>query len=119
MLGIASIAAAIKYTVGRGAYGYMGLGDLFVLLFFGLVGVGGSYYLMAHQIHYSVALPAYAIGAFATAVLNLNNMRDHESDARAGKITLVVRIGLHAAKRYHAFLLISGLLATLVFVVAF
>ncbi len=115
-LGIAAILAAVKYTVGDNAYGYRGLGDFFVMLFFGFVGVGGSYYLLAHLVHYSVLLPAFSIGAFAAAVLNLNNMRDHISDKKAGKITLVVRMGLARAKDYHLLLVLFGFLASVVYV---
>lgn len=117
VLGVAAIAAAIKYTVGKGAYGYDGLGDVFVLLFFGFVGVCGSYYLLAHMPHYTVLFPAFALGAFASGVLNLNNMRDEQSDAKAGKITLVVRIGLEKAKQYHMALIISGFVACIVYVI--
>lgn len=117
VLGLGAIAAAIKYTVGKSAYGYRGMGDVFVLLFFGFVGVCGSYYLMAQQLRWEVLLPAYAIGAFASGVLNLNNMRDMESDAKAGKITLVVRIGLERARKYHALLLLSGFAAAIAYVV--
>ncbi len=114
-LGLAAIAAAIKYTVGKNAYGYRGLGDVFVLLFFGVVGVCGSYYLLAHQLNYSVLLPAFSIGAFAAGVLNLNNMRDRDSDAKAGKNSLVVKIGIDAAKKYHTALIILGFVASIVF----
>ncbi len=117
ILGLAAIAAAIKYTVGKGAYGYMGLGDVFVLLFFGIVGVGGSYYLMAHRFNYSVLLPAFTIGAFASGVLNLNNLRDRESDAKAGKNSLVVKIGTMNAKRYHTGLIVLGFAAALTYVI--
>jgi len=116
LLGFAAIAAAIKYTVGKGAYGYMGLGDVFVLLFFGIVGVCGSYYLMAHRFNYSVLLPAFTIGAFASGVLNLNNLRDRESDAKAGKNSLVVKIGTLNAKKYHTGLIVLGFVAAIVFV---
>lgn len=116
LLGLGAIAAAIKYTVGQGAYGYMGLGDVFVLLFFGIVGVCGSYYLLSHGSNLSVLLPAYAIGAFASGVLNLNNMRDRESDAKAGKNSLVVKIGEKKARQYHRLLIWSGFIASLVFV---
>jgi 1,4-dihydroxy-2-naphthoate octaprenyltransferase len=78
-LGIGAIAAALKYTIGKSAYGYNGMGDIFVLLFFGLVGVGGSYYLQAHTFDWTILLPGLAIGCFATGVLNLNNMRDRLS----------------------------------------
>jgi 1,4-dihydroxy-2-naphthoate octaprenyltransferase len=116
LLGLAAIAAAIKYTVGKNAYGYRGLGDFFVLLFFGFVGVCGSYFLLAHQLHFSVLLPAFTIGAFATGVLNLNNMRDRESDSKAGKITVVVKMGAQRAKTYQTFLIVSGMIASLLFV---
>lgn len=116
ILGLSAIAAAIKYTVGKNAYGYQGLGDLFVLLFFGIVGVCGSYYLLAHQLHYSVLLPAVSIGAFASGVLNLNNLRDRESDAKAGKNSLVVKIGEVRAKQYHTSLIGLGFITALVFV---
>ncbi|MBL0308756.1 MAG: 1,4-dihydroxy-2-naphthoate polyprenyltransferase [Bacteroidetes bacterium] len=116
-LGLAAIAAAIKYTVGKNAYGYSGLGDVFVLLFFGFVGVGGSYFLLAHQFNYSLLLPSFALGAFATGVLNLNNMRDHLSDEKVGKRTLVVKIGLEKAKAYHRLLIILGFIASIAFVI--
>ncbi|HLP19688.1 MAG TPA: 1,4-dihydroxy-2-naphthoate polyprenyltransferase [Chitinophagales bacterium] len=116
VLGLGAIAAAIKYTVGKGAYGYMGLGDVFVLLFFGIVGVGGSYYLLAHNFNPTVLLPAFTIGAFASGVLNLNNMRDRESDAKAGKNSLVVKIGGENAKKYHTALIITGFIAAIVYV---
>lgn len=117
LLGLGAIVAAIKYTVGKNAYGYQGLGDVFVLLFFGIVGVCGSYYLMAHQIHYSVLLPAFTIGTFASGVLNLNNMRDRESDAKAGKNSLVVKIGTVNAKKYHTGLIVLGFLASIAYVI--
>ncbi len=115
-LGLGAVAAAIKYTIGENPYGYRGLGDVFVFLFFGLVGVGGSYYLLSHTLHYSVLLPACSIGFFASGVLNLNNMRDHGSDAKAGKNTLVVKIGLARAKQYHQALIITALICALAFV---
>ncbi len=116
VLGLGAIGAAIKYTVGDNAYGYKGLGDIFVFLFFGIVGVCGSHYILAHKLHYSVFLPACTIGAFAAGVLNLNNMRDHIGDEKAGKTTLVVRIGLVRALQYHRFLIIAGFSASIIFV---
>lgn len=107
LLGGAAIIAAIKYTVGKNAYGYHGLGDLFVFLFFGLLSVMGSYFLMAHQINALLLLPASAIGLLSTGVLNLNNMRDIENDRACGKRTIPVIIGVHKAKIYH-FILIIG-----------
>lgn len=113
ILGLGAIAAAIKYTVGKNAYGYSGLGDVFVLLFFGLVGVCGTYYLQAHTFNSFTLMPAIAVGAFASGVLNLNNMRDRISDQKAGKNTLAVKLGFEKAKEYHYFLLILGMLCML------
>lgn len=107
LLGGAAIIAAIKYTVGKNAYGYHGLGDLFVFLFFGLLSVMGAYFLMAHQINALLLLPASAIGLLSTGVLNLNNMRDVDNDRACGKRTIPVLIGVHKAKIYH-FILIIG-----------
>jgi len=111
-LAIASIIAAVKYTVGKNAYGYSGLGDVFVFLFFGLLSVLGSYFLFTKTLHWELLLPATAIGCFSTAVLNLNNLRDIENDAEVGKRTLVVKMGFEKAKQYHAFLLLFGMLCT-------
>ena len=107
-LGGASIYAAIRYTVGAGAYGYLGLGDVFVFLFFGLLSVLGSYFLYACSLDTALLLPACACGMLSTSVLNLNNMRDIQNDALKGKRTVPVRIGLSAAKRYHYALIASG-----------
>lgn len=106
LLGIGSIGAAIKYTVGKSAYGYSGFGDVFVFIFFGLVSVVGSNFLFTHFIDWKLFLPASAIGLLSVAVLNLNNMRDIENDKIAGKNTLVVKMGLEVAKNYHQLLLI-------------
>lgn len=115
VMGVASIAAAIKYVVGNNAYGYRGLGDLFVFLFFGLVGVAGTYYLNAHQLTWSIWLPAATLGFFSTGVLNLNNMRDIENDKHSGKITIPVRLGSHMAWNYHALLITVGWVASLLY----
>ncbi|MDR9398727.1 MAG: 1,4-dihydroxy-2-naphthoate polyprenyltransferase [Salibacter sp.] len=116
ILGLVSIWAAIKYTVGKDAYGYRGMGDLFVFIFFGLVGVCGTFYLHANELPLDIFLPASAIGFLSTGVLNLNNMRDFNSDKNAGKNTLVVNIGLKTAKRYHTTLLIGALILSIVYV---
>ena len=100
LLGLASISAAIKYTVGSTAYGYSGFGDVFVFVFFGWVSVIGSNFLYTHVIDWKLFLPASSIGLLSVAVLNLNNMRDIENDTIAGKNTLVVKMGLHWAKKY-------------------
>lgn len=115
VLGITAIIAAIKYTVGKSAYGYSGFGDLFVFLFFGLLSVMGSYFLFTKQLHFIVFFPAITIGLLSTAVLNLNNMRDRENDKKVGKNTLVVKIGVEFAKYYHYYLLIASLLFTLLY----
>ncbi len=108
-LGAIAVWAAIRYTVGDSAYGYRGLGDLFVFCFFGLLAVLGTLFLFTKSLHVMDVLPATAIGLLSTAVLNLNNMRDFSSDARAGKNTLVVKLGLKKAKVYHFFLLFLSL----------
>lgn len=101
LLGIASIVAAIKYTVGNSAYGYSGFGDLFVFIFFGLLSVVGSYFLFTKQLNFQIFLPAISIGLLSTAVLNLNNLRDFEEDKKNSKNTLVVKLGVSKAKIYH------------------
>lgn len=116
LLGIASIAAAIKYTMGKKAYGYSGFGDLFVLLFFGFLSVCGSYYLYSKQLNYTIFLPAFSVGLLSLGVLNLNNMRDRESDIKAGKNTIVVKIGNEYAKYYHYYLLGISFFIALVYI---
>ena len=116
ILGITAMGAAVKYTMGKNPYGYAGLGDIFVFLFFGWLGVLGSYFLHAHTLNWELLLPASSIGFFTTAVLNINNMRDHLADAKSGKNTLVVRIGIERAKDYHRALIFGGLLLAFAFV---
>lgn len=108
VIGLLCIGAAIKYTMGRNPYGYSGFGDIAVFIFFGVIGVGGAFYLHAHYFNPDVLLPACALGFFSSGVLNVNNMRDINSDAATGKHTVVVRIGLMKAKRYHLVLIISA-----------
>jgi 1,4-dihydroxy-2-naphthoate octaprenyltransferase len=115
-LGIASIAAAIKYTVGNSAYGYSGFGDLFVFLFFGLLSVVGSYFLFTNQLSFKIFFPAISTGLLSTAVLNLNNLRDREEDKKNNKNTLVVKLGLNKAKIYHFFLVFLALITALIYV---
>lgn len=114
-LGIVAIASAIRYTVGKGAYGYKGYGDVFVFIFFGLVSTYGSYFMFSKVIDLYLLLPAIAIGFLSVGVLNLNNMRDEASDRKAGKNTIVVKMGGENAKKYHYFLLISAMILLLVF----
>lgn len=116
-LGISSIAAAIKYTVGKSAYGYSGFGDVFVFVFFGLLSVVGSCFLFTKDINFTIFLPAFSVGFLSTAVLNLNNIRDRENDKKANKNTLVVKIGAEFAKQYHYYLIIASFLFALLYVV--
>ena len=114
-LGIACILAAIGYTVGKKPYGYLGLGDIFVFVFFGLVSVFGSYFLFTKSFHLDVLIPATAVGMLSTAVLNLNNMRDIESDELSGKKTLALRLGFKYAMVYEIVLLMLPLILILIF----
>lgn len=116
-LGIASILAAIKYTIGNKAYGYSGLGDLFVFLFFGLLSVVGSYFLFTRKIEWTIFLPAFTIGFLSVGVLHLNNMRDRESDKKSNKITTAVKLGTQKSKKYHYYLILFSLLFALLYVI--
>ncbi|WP_084446695.1 1,4-dihydroxy-2-naphthoate polyprenyltransferase [Hymenobacter roseosalivarius] len=116
LLGLAAIWAAINYTAGSNPYGYAGLGDVSVFIFFGLVGVGGTYFLQTQTLPLVILLPATTLGCFATAVLNVNNIRDLRSDELAGKITIPVRLGGKSARRYHWLLLVLGLGCAAVYV---
>jgi 1,4-dihydroxy-2-naphthoate octaprenyltransferase len=104
-LGVAAVCAALLYTLGKRPYGYRGLGDLFCFLFFGWVAVAGTYYLATKTFDLTILLPATALGCCSNAVLNINNMRDYENDKASGKNSLVVKLGLKNAFRYHSFLL--------------
>ena len=110
-----SIYASIRYTVGDGAYGYRTLGDIMVFLFFGLLSVMGTYFLFVRQLDHILILPACIIGLLSAGVLNLNNMRDIESDKNSNKITLAVKLGLKRAKFYHAVLIIGAMILALLF----
>ena len=115
LIGLAAIAAAVKYTYGSSPYGYAGLGDMSVLLFFGLAGVAGTHYLHTGAFRPTVLLPALAFGLWSTAVLNTNNMRDIRGDAANGKRTLAVRLGSERAKTYHGLLVVGGLACLVLF----
>lgn len=117
VLGIMAIISAIRYTVGKSAYGYRGYGDVFVFVFFGLVSTLGVNFLYSKQYDAVLILPAIAIGLLSVAVLNLNNMRDQLSDAKAGKNTLVVKIGAENAKKYHFLLIITAMISVVVFAI--
>ncbi|MEI3789747.1 MULTISPECIES: 1,4-dihydroxy-2-naphthoate octaprenyltransferase [Chryseobacterium] len=114
-LGVACILAAIGYTVGKKPYGYMGLGDLFVFVFFGLVSVCGSYFLFTKTFSWDMLLPGTAVGMMSMAVLNLNNMRDIESDRLSGKNSFALRIGFKNAMIYEMVLLQLPLVLILIF----
>jgi 1,4-dihydroxy-2-naphthoate octaprenyltransferase len=115
ILGGLSVYAALKYTIGESAYGYRALGDFIVFLFFGVLSVMGSYFMFAKSLEHVLILPACMVGLLSAGVLNLNNMRDLESDTKADKITVAVKFGLERAKKYHAFLILSALALGLVF----
>ena len=115
ILGLIAIWAAIKYTVGKKAYGYYGLGDLFVFLFFGLLAVIGVFYLQTNYFSIDILFPAISLGLLSTAVLNLNNMRDIQNDKLVGKRTVAVILGLKRAKLYHILLINLSFFSLLVF----
>ncbi len=114
-LGLLAIGAAVKYTYGRNPYGYAGLGDASVFVFFGLVGVLGTFHLHTLYFEPGLLLPAAAFGLLSAGVLNVNNMRDIRNDQASGKITLAVRLGPGAAKSYHGLLIVGGLLCLMLF----
>ncbi len=114
-LGGFSIWAAVRYTVGQKAYGYRGLGDVFVFIFFGILSVMGCMFLYTKFLTWLSVLPAIAIGLLSTGVLNLNNLRDYNSDKKAGKNTLVVKMGFSRGKKYHYILLLFALISVIIF----
>lgn len=115
ILGLLCIWAAVKYTVGANAYGYLGLGDVFVFVFFGLLSVLGSMFLYSKLLFTEALFPAVTIGLLSTAVLNLNNMRDMRSDSKSGKKTLAVLLGPEKARIYHTFLILISLVCMITF----
>jgi 1,4-dihydroxy-2-naphthoate polyprenyltransferase len=115
VLGSASIVAAIKYTVGKRPYGYHGLGDIMVFIFFGLIGVMGTYYLHSQHFKATLLLPASSIGLLSAGVLNLNNLRDYQSDKKSSKYTLVVMMGNKKAKIYHILLIAFAFTTTSIY----
>ena len=115
LLGAAAIAAAMRYTLGSNPYGYRGLGDIFVFIFFGLVSVCGGYYVCSHDIsNLMVLLPACGIGCFSVGVLNVNNIRDMKSDA-ATRTTVAIKMGARKARIYHTVLIVAGWACLLAF----
>lgn len=117
VLGVFAIWAALRYTMGKTPYGYQGLGDLFVFLFFGLVAVLGTKFLFTKMLVFQDVLPAITIGLLSVGVLNLNNLRDVVSDENHGKKTLIVKMGFAYGKRYHFGLLFLAFLSFLGFII--
>jgi 1,4-dihydroxy-2-naphthoate octaprenyltransferase len=115
VMGVLCILAAITYTIGKKPYGYLGLGDMAVFIFFGLVGVGGIYILHTGQWDWSVLIPASSMGFLSVGVLNINNIRDFESDRLSGKNTLVVRMGLPRARKYYACIIFMAVVSGVVY----
>ncbi len=115
--GILSIIAAVTYTAGSHPYGYAGLGDVSVFIFFGWLGVMGTYFLHTQTFDWSVLLPATTCSLFAVAVLNINNIRDIQSDEKAGKITIPVRLGRKKAVIYHWVLLLGGTICAATYII--
>jgi len=113
--GIFAIYSAIKYTIGEKPYGYRGMGDLFVFIFFGLIGVIGTYYLHTGKIKFDTILPAISIGLLTTGVLNINNIRDFYHDQKVNKKTLVVLTSIKFSKFYHLIIIITALLTSVVY----
>lgn len=115
LIGLLAIAAAIKYTIGKNAFGYYGFGDIMVFIFFGLVGVMGTYFLNTQSLQWDVILPAASVGLLSVGVLNLNNMRDIENDKISGKNTIAVKIGLKRAKIYQVLLVMIAFILAIVY----
>jgi 1,4-dihydroxy-2-naphthoate octaprenyltransferase len=115
LMGVSAIYAAIKYTIGKRPYGYVGFGDIMVFIYFGILGVVGTYFLHTQSFHITILLPASSVGLFSAGVLNLNNLRDHDNDALNGKNTLVVRMGVPWAKIYHVVLLFTALVLAVIY----
>ena len=115
MLGLLAILAAIAYTVGKKPYGYMGLGDLSVFLFFGWVGTFGTYYLQTEILNYYILIPASGCGFLSVAVLNLNNLRDIENDRKTGKNSIPVRIGKIYGFYYQKTIMLLGVCTFIIY----
>lgn len=116
ILGALSILAAICYTVGKKPYGYIGLGDVSVFLFFGILAVCGTFFLQTNNLNYPLLLPTLFIGFSNVAVLNVNNIRDIKTDANSGKNTIAVMLGKNNAYIYHYLLIITSILCLNIFV---
>ena len=115
VLGLLAVLAAIAYTVGKRPYGYMGLGDLSVFLFFGWVGTFGTYYLQTEILNYYILIPASGCGFLSVAVLNLNNLRDIENDRKTGKNSIPVRIGKTFGFYYQKTIMLLGVCTFIIY----
>ena len=116
--GILTIIAALRYTMGRNPYGYRGLGDVMVLVFFGWATTIGSYYIICQQITWQILVLGFGIGFLSMGVLNINNMRDAETDAKTGKRTIIVKLGVKFGQVYHLILCVLGVSAFAVCILA-
>ena len=114
LLGATAVWAAMHYTLGKNPYGYRGLGDIFVFVFFGLATVCGGYFLSGLQWSWRILLPAAAIGCFSVAVLNVNNIRDMKSDAQT-RTTVAIKLGERRARIYQTLLIAAGWVLMTVF----
>lgn len=115
LLGAASISGAMRYTLGKNPYGYRGLGDIYVFVFFGIVAVLGAYFVGSHTLHWKMLLPAASMGAFSVGVLNVNNIRDMKTDA-ATRVTVPLKIGERNARIYQTCLIAAGWTAMIAYV---
>ena len=115
ILGLISIAAAVAYTATKKPYGYRGLGDISVFIFFGLLSVFGCYFLQTGEVDPVIFFPAAGMGLLCTAVLNINNIRDIESDRKAGKKTVALQLEEKGAKLYQWSLIVIAILLFSVF----
>ena len=107
--------AATRYTAGKNPYGYKRLGDLMVFLFFGIIGVCATSFILSGTWHWLALLPASAVGFLCVSVLNLNNLRDIESDRKAGKKTIAGFLGIKKTKVYHILLVVSAFVCVFLF----
>jgi 1,4-dihydroxy-2-naphthoate polyprenyltransferase len=115
IIGISAITAAIKYTVGKNPYGYKAFGDLFVFIFFGPVGVVGTFFLHTGFLRYDIILPSITAGLLSVAVLNLNNMRDIENDLKHGKMTIASVLGKKYSRIYHLIIIVLSIASSIIF----
>ena len=119
VLAIVCIYSAVRYTIGTTAYGYRALGDIMVFIFFGIISVMATYFLFSRQLDHILIFPACILGLLSAGVLNLNNMRDIETDKVSNKITVAVKLGVKKAKVYHIVLIITAIVLSILFAVLY